>query len=472
MNLYSHFPRCAPVLTVPAAGLWGKRVMLISKVLCCDDAPSTNTMPYTSRHLLKVSSRQTISPSSYLPSYTTDFTVQGSSVRNTNTQRHPHRPSVLSSYSQHRFHIRLRSLIAPYLPLLLPQTHTTAPMSRQLVRQLVRRQPPSILPTTSVPQDWGHQPDSVAAENLFKRILKVLQACFNATKDFLRWAVQKLILYLRKPTPVSSPPGTPRPSTPQPPPPLTNFPLMRLPTDLRMHVYEQILGDVHVLEYEQFHRTVAPDFSILRASCTIYHEARMLYYDMHTFEFESVSEIHRLGPEQRQRIKNITLHFHFGLTDKALTHWQSVCAAIAAMPAVRRLDVRWRVWWAGPLEYPTAPQLRPAWDQGMAALRTMKRLRRVEGWITTQVTERSRAESANFVLQWVGLDGLQEAFWERQAVRVGAVYHEYVWFRGVFRGKMGANWCVGIRSRRGFGDGGWGLWVFGLGGACRGLESV
>jgi len=53
MNLYSHFPRCAPVLIVPAAGLWGKRVMLISEVLCCDDAPSTNTMPYTSRHLLK-----------------------------------------------------------------------------------------------------------------------------------------------------------------------------------------------------------------------------------------------------------------------------------------------------------------------------------------------------------------------------------------------------------------------------------
>lgn len=413
---------------------------------------------------LKVSSRQTISPSSYLPSYTTDFPVQ---VLPSATPTHNAIPIVLP------FSHLTHSTGSPYLLLLLPKTHTTAAMSRQLVRQLVRRQPPSILPTTSVPQDWGHQPDSVAAENLFKRILKVLQTCFNATKDFLRWAVQKLILYLRKPTLVSSPPGTqPQPPPPPPPPPLANFPLMRLPTELRMHVYEQILGDVHVLEYEQFHRTVAPDFSILRASRTIYHEARMLYYDMHTFEFESVSEIHRLGPQQRQRIKNITLHFHFGLADKALTHWQSVCAAVAAMPAVRRLDVRWRVWWAGPLEYPTAPQLRPAWDQGMVALRAMKRLRRVEGWITTQVTERSRAESASFVLQWVGLDGLQEAFWERQAVRVGAVYHEYVWFRGVFRGKMGANWCVGIRSRRGFGDGGWGLWVFGLGGACRGLESV
>lgn len=72
--------------------------MLISEVQCCDDAPSTNTMPYTSRHLLEVSSRQTISPSSCLPSYTTESTVQVLPSA-TPTQLHPHHPSVLSSYS-------------------------------------------------------------------------------------------------------------------------------------------------------------------------------------------------------------------------------------------------------------------------------------------------------------------------------------------------------------------------------------
>lgn len=108
----------------------------------------------------------------------------------------------------------------------------------------------------------------------------------------------------------------------------------------------------------------------------------------------------------------------------------------------------------------------------MRALRSMKGLRTVEGRVTTQVMGRARAESANFVLDWVGLDGLQEAFWERQAERVGSVYDEYGCLCGGFGGKVGADWYVGIRSRRGFGEVGWGCGFFWIGCGCGFLDWV
>lgn len=188
-----------------------------------------------------------------------------------------------------------------------------------------------------------------------------------------------------------------------------------------MLVYEQILKDVRVLEWEQFHAVVAPDFSFLQSSSLVYREAKMLFYDIHDFSFETVDEINKLSRSQQQRIKNVKLFFKFGLDDTSLEQWRRLSRAVAGLTAVRNLEVYWRVWW-DLHEFPTMSALRAAWLQGMLALRSMTSVKKVTGRITTQMSE--RPESGNFVIDFEGLDGLEEAFLVSQPAKVQQVYDE------------------------------------------------
>lgn len=263
--------------------------------------------------------------------------------------------------------------------------------------------------------DCGHQPD----------LRERLESYLSATKTFPRRAIRALpssaralVSYLRT-----------IPSTLFPPPPVTNFPLLALPTELRLIVYEHILSDLHVGGYEETHRRLAPDFAFLRTNSLVYREARMLYYDTHVFEFESVDEMRRLSVPQLQRIKHVKLHFTFTLWDLEFRHWRGVCAAVAGgMMGLRSLEIDWDVFWDREV-YPTRTgELRAAWARGMGALRGLRGLRRVEGRVSTSVREvegwRVGGDGGYFVVEWVGLEGLEAAFWREQAVRVRRAYGE------------------------------------------------
>lgn len=289
--------------------------------------------------------------------------------------------------------------------------------------QLARRPSPQTLQTH---RPWGHQPPPATARTLSKAALKT---CLNAIKHCLRQAIHALSPFLRNLAPSSS--SSSSSPTTTPPPPLTTFPLMRLPPELRLHVYEQILHNVHVLEWSQFHPIVAPDLSFLRSNRLVHREARMLYYDVHDFGLESPAELAslRLSPAQQRRLKSVTLFFCFSGAnddddDAPLARWRALCPAVAAaLVGVRRLRIRWRVFWRR-AAFPTMSALRRAWEEGMVALRSMRSLRKVDGCVWTQVVERPEVEAGSFVLEFEGLDGLEEAFAVEQVERVRRVYEE------------------------------------------------
>lgn len=294
-------------------------------------------------------------------------------------------------------------------------------MSLQVAR------PPSP-PTLPINQPWGHQPPPAPAQTLSKAALK---ACLNAIKHILRRAIRALSTPLHTLARSSS-----SASAAAPPPPPPTFPLMRLPPELRLHVYEQILHNVHVLERSQFHPIVAPDLSFLCSNSVVHREAHMLYYDVHDFALESPAELARLrlSPAQQRRVKCVTLFFLFGGAnsddgldgddDAPLARWRALCPAVAAaLVGVRRLRVRWRVFWHC-AAFPTMSALRPAWEEGMAALRSMRSLRKVDGCVWTQMVERPEVEAGGFVLEFEGLEGLEEAFAVEQVERVRRVYEE------------------------------------------------
>jgi len=293
-------------------------------------------------------------------------------------------------------------------------------MSLQVAR------PPSP-PTLPINQPWGHQPPPAPAQTLSKAALK---ACLNAIKHILRRAIHALSTPLHTLAPSSSSASA---ATPPPPPP--TFPLMRLPPELRLHVYSQILHNVHVLERSQFHPIVAPDLSFLRSNRLVHREGRMLCYDVHDFALESPAELARLRlrltPAQQRRVKSVTLFFCFSGANSDdnddaphLARWRALCPAVAAaLVDVRRLRVRWRVFWHC-AAFPTMSALRPAWEEGMAALRSMRSLRKVDGCVWTQMVERPEVEAGGFVLEFEGLEGLEEAFAVEQVERVRRVYEE------------------------------------------------
>ena len=275
--------------------------------------------------------------------------------------------------------------------------------------QLACRQSLPILLALSSRSYKSHRPLSLAARNF---IISILKKYFHAKGHLFQSILLKLLAYLHRtradnPQPSAQPAGA------------TSFPLLKLPTELRLQVYGQILDDVRVLEHERFHPIVAPDFSILRASRLVYGEARTVYYDEHQFGFETAAEISKLSAPQQQRIKHVKLFFCFGHDDVELALWTALCRAVAALPAVRTLEIEWRVFWH-PHAFPTLPALALPWARGLAALRSMSSVRVVDGRITTNMSE--RPETGNFVIEFKGLDGLNEAFWNTQLDMVQEVY--------------------------------------------------
>lgn len=75
----------------------------------------------------------------------------------------------------------------------------------------------------------------------------------------------------------------------------------------------------------------------------------------------------------------------------------------------------------------------PAWGAGMAALRSMRAVRKVAGRIKTDMSEIPAAGS--FEIEWKGLDGLGKAFIEGQREEVAKVYELFVLWGFLGRGE-------------------------------------
>lgn len=99
-------------------------------------------------------------------------------------------------------------------------------------------------------------------------------------------------------------------------------PLLRLPGELRNHIYEKVFTVINPLcfsrttrPFKKFHRSVPFDLSLLYVCRKIYHDTALLPFSLNTIQCNSFVVLEqlwsRLSVEQRQAVKLFRMATHF-----------------------------------------------------------------------------------------------------------------------------------------------------------------